>query len=323
MPPALSESVRQRVNAFLAAGHLPSEIARVEGISKETVYRIRRCLLTYGEPRIPRTLWNQKGPKFALDLAACEAIQAFIEAKPWAYQSEIQDYLLDECGIAVDQSTVSRTLKRLKITQKSLRRIAAERSEALRLHWCYIRLRWTASQLIFLDESGANEYTCFRKREWSALGVRPTVSVSLARSERYSILPAYCVDGIPSHFVYQGGIGGATFLWFIRELVLPHCTPYPGPRSIIVCDNASAHKVDEVRDLCEASGVLLEFLPPYSPDFNPIEELFSVIKAWMKRNHEILDTVSIDDFIELAVIANKDGRYARNHFRHAGYIIDN
>ena len=131
------------------------------------------------------------------------------------------------------------------------------------------------------------------------------------------------MDGILTHFIYQGGIDGATFLWFVRDMVLPHCTPYPGPRSIIVCDNASVHKGSEVQDLCDAAGVLLEFLPPYSPDFNPIEELFSVIKAWMKRHHEMLESMSIDDFIELAVVANYNRTiYARNHFSHAGYILD-
>ena len=116
MPRALSDPVRQRVTALLQAGYVPSAIAREEGISKHTVYRIRSCLLTFGEPAIPRNLCVQSGRKFVLNQEAYKAIRTLLDAKPWAYQSEIQEHLLDEYHLAVDQSTVSRTLKRFKIT---------------------------------------------------------------------------------------------------------------------------------------------------------------------------------------------------------------
>jgi transposase len=61
--------------------------------------------------------------------------------------------------------------------------------------------------------------------------------------------------------------------------VLLNCTPYPGPQLIIILDNASIHKLVYFQELCEHSGVILEFLPPYSPDFNPIEAIFKDLKA--------------------------------------------
>ena len=71
--------------------------------------------------------------------------------------------------------------------------------------------------------------------------------------------------------------------------VLPQCTPGgEGPRSIIVMDNARIHQSIELDQLCGAAGVLLVKLPPYSPDFNPIETSFSVLKQWMKRNTELI-----------------------------------
>ena len=322
MPKALPDHLRHRIVTHLRAGHRPVDIARVEGVGYVTVYRIRTNLYAYGEPSFPQEYHSRSGPKYSVDRAACEALQKFIQSKPWAYQSEMQDFLLDECAIAVDQSTISRTLKRLQITNKSLRREAAERCQDLRINFILVRAQFTASQLIFVDESAANEHTCLRKRGWSELGIKATISVPLARSERYSILPAYCVDGILSHFIYQGSITGATFLWFLEELVLPQYTPFPGPKSVLICDNCSSHKVAGIRALCEAAGVLLLFLPPYSPDFNPIEEFFSVIKAWMKRHNALLDSMAFDDFLEVAMEANKGGKDAKAHFSHAGITLD-
>jgi len=60
-------------------------------------------------------------------------------------------------------------------------------------------------------------------------------------------------------------------------------TPYPGPRSILVLDNARVHHAQQIEDLIHDYGCRVEFLPPYSPDFNPIEQAFSVIKSHLRR----------------------------------------
>ncbi|KAF7564288.1 uncharacterized protein PtrM4_153110 [Pyrenophora tritici-repentis] len=78
--------------------------------------------------------------------------------------------------------------------------------------------------------------------------------------------------------------------------VLPFCNPHPGPASVIVLDNASIHRSERVRVLCQSAGVLLEYLPPYSPDFNPIEKSFKQLKGWMKRN-----SAQAENFIDFGV----------------------
>ena len=86
-------------------------------------------------------------------------------------------------------------------------------------------------------------------------------------------------------------------------------------------DNCSTHHSIKIRNLCRRKGVIILYLPPYSPDYNPIEEFFSVLKAWLKRHFEIANTCSFPEFLEHAMEACSTGRDARGHFRHAGIHI--
>ena len=76
--------------------------------------------------------------------------------------------------------------------------------------------------------------------------------------------------------------------------------------------------------MCAETGVQLEFLPPYSPDFNPIEESFAGLKAWMKRNRELASVYGDDfrGFIELAISEFADNMNARGYFRSAGIFVE-
>jgi len=78
--------------------------------------------------------------------------------------------------------------------------------------------------------------------------------------------------------------------------VLPNCSPYPGKISVIIMDNASIRKNPRIRKICDNAGVLLVFLPPYSPDFNPIQSTFKDLKAWILKHYQQVD--DYDDFTE-------------------------
>ena len=74
--------------------------------------------------------------------------------------------------------------------------------------------------------------------------------------------------------------------------------------------------------MCEEHGVLLLFLPPYLPDYNPIEATFKDLKAWVKRNHRLAEEYeSFEAFLHLA-ISQSMGSHAKAHYREAGYILD-
>jgi hypothetical protein len=68
---------------------------------------------------------------------------------------------------------------------------------------------------------------------------------------------------------------------------MPLCSPFPGPLSVLIMDNACIHHGDEILELADQYGVRIEYLPPYSPDQNPIEEAFSQIKSFIWRNNNV------------------------------------
>jgi len=226
----------------------------------------------------------------------------------------------DEFEIEIGYNTVYRELSRRSWSRKVVQARAAERSEALRASWRALSLQFSSEQLMFLDESAANERTGDRKYGWSRRGLRCGVSRPLKRSERWSILPALGVNGYIDWLIYQGGVNAQIFEYFLEHHVLPRCIPFPGPRSVLVIDNASIHKSARVAELCENYGVRLKFLPPYSPDFNPIEATFHDLKAWIRRQYEMaMEFDSFGSFLEFAVSQNQ-GVHARQHYEACGYI---
>lgn len=257
-------------------------------------------------------------------LICLQSLLAYLEVKPTAYLDEIAYFLWDEYEVFITQSAISRYLKKLQWSRKGTQRVAAERNQDLRDNWILELGQWTAEQLVFVDESAANEHTMDRKYGWAPVGIRPTRVRPLKRSERWSILPAYTVDGYITWRIVHGSITSVEYTNFFRTQLLPRCNPYPGRNSVIIQDNASIHRSEELRRLCEEAGVKLAFLPPYSPDFNPIEETFSALKSWMKKHQDLGQEYVEDDqfetFLTLAVqqlavdgsIGGHKGRFRRS-----------
>ena len=118
------------------------------------------------------------------------------------------------------------------------------------------------------------------------------------RSTRWSVLPALSVDGfLPGlECVIEGSVTAHVFESWLRTYLLPAMNAYPAPRSVLVMDNCSTHRRDEVKALCAEHGVLPLWLPPYSPDYNPIELTFHLLKQWMKRHRDEAPEYGEEDY---------------------------
>ena len=135
------------------------------------------------------------------------------------------------------------------------------------------------SRLVFLDESGIN--TDLARRYGRSIGKRRVVDhVPLNTPRTTTILSSIRLDGRTARMVFSGGVTGERFKVYLKETLLP--TLLPG--DILVMDNLGSHKVSGVADMVRSAGVELLYLPPYSPDLNPIEMMWSKIKAFLRKH---------------------------------------
>jgi transposase len=140
----------------------------------------------------------------------------------------------------------------------------------------------------------------------------------LKRSERFRVLPAISVNGyLRNPLVIQGSVTAELFNDWMGSVVIPQC----GPDTIFVMDTASIHHTNGLQDVIEQAGMRLEYLPPYSPDLNPIEQSINVLKAWIRRHiDEAGQFLDSGAFLEHAI--EEVGSYgAPGWFRDCGYEV--
>ncbi len=252
------------------------------GTTIRTIYRHKRRIQA-NCPAFP----SVGGPWLAITWRMEQAIKMLLDERPWFYQDEIAEFLLEAFNIEVSQATISRALKRIQWTRKRLKVVAAQQNAELREQWQYDLQFFLAEQIVCVDESGSDDRTGDRQFGWAHKGARATVRRWLANRERVSVLPAYTIEGYITATTFYGTCNAQIFEDFIIDQLLPLCNLYPGPRSVILMDNASVHHSsrDRIVKACRRQGVWVRFLPPYSPDFNPIEESFGDLKAYIRRHY--------------------------------------
>ncbi|TFY50736.1 hypothetical protein EVG20_g11358 [Dentipellis fragilis] len=142
--------------------------------------------------------------------------------------------------------------------------------------------------------------TALRGKAWALCGQRALRKCFFVRGRQYSLLPALSLDGVIWAKIVEGSFTTVRFLEFIEGL-LDCMQPFPGSNSVIIMDNARIHKDPEIIETIQARGMRALFLPPYSPDFNPIEFAFSAIKSRVKCDgvllHEDIDQQEDDSYV--------------------------
>jgi transposase len=189
-----------------------------------------------------------------------------------------------------------------------------ERVKALREAFT---LRLSAEQVKrfrFLDESGVN-LGMTRLYGRAEPGQRVVESTSGYSGAHYTVVATLGVDGVGAPFIFEGAMNLDTFDMYLDQVLLPEL--HPG--DVLVLDNLSAHKLPDLEDRLAKQGVGVIFLPPYSPDLNPIEKCWSKVKtALRKAKARTFD--ALVDAIKLALrsIAPED---ALHWFAHCGYLV--
>ncbi|KNE95510.1 hypothetical protein PSTG_11223 [Puccinia striiformis f. sp. tritici PST-78] len=137
--------------------------------------------------------------------------------------------------------------------------------------------------LVFTDEAGISKDTHRRKDAWARVGRRSRRILRTHDTRRVTVIPAVSLDGLVCSVAQPGSITRLDFEFFLEEVLIPCMSPYPGRNSVLVMDNARIHHGGRIQEICEANQIVLIYLSPYSPDFNPIEKVFSVLKSRLKR----------------------------------------
>lgn len=222
-------------------------------------------------------------------------------------------------------SSIRRALTFMGWSKKTTRQRAKEQNAELRELYLHNLSEFESYHLVYVDESGCDKRIGFRRTGWSPLGVAPVQVSQFHRDERYQILPAYAQDGIVFSRIFRGSTDATVFEDFIDQL-LRHCGRWPEPKSVLVMDNASFHHSGRIAQMCADAGVKLVYLPPYSPDLNPIEEFFAELKGFIRRNwgyYENDPNQVFDCFLDWCITTvGAREESAKGHFRHAGLTIE-
>jgi transposase len=133
-----------------------------------------------------------------------------------------------------------------------------------------------AGRVRLLDESGVTDL--LRRYGRSFRGLRLRDYTPCGHWQTHTVIAALRIDGLQAPAVFDGPLDNPTFLAYVEQVLVP--TLRPG--DVVVLDNLAIHKQPEVQAAIEAVGARRRFLPPYSPDFNPIELAFAKLKAFLR-----------------------------------------
>ena len=132
-------------------------------------------------------------------------------------------------------------------------------------------------RLVFIDETWATTNMA-RRHGRARRGQRVVSAVPHGHWKTTTFLAALRHDRIDAPCVFDGAINGARFLTYVEQALAPAL----GPGDLVIMDNLGAHKVAGVREAIEARGARVLYLPPYSPDLNPIEQVFAKLKTLLR-----------------------------------------
>lgn len=191
--------------------------------------------------------------------------------------------------------------------------VASERDEEARGLWRWLASRLDARRLVFVDESGFNT-SMRRLRARAPKGKRAYGKVPRNRGKNTTLIAAITLEGAMGESMsVEGATDALAFEAYVEHFLAPSLCE----GQVVVLDGLGAHRTQKVRELVQARGADLLFLPSYSPDLNPIEEAFSKIKALVRKEGARVREALVEVIGRaLAAVTPED---AAGWFAHAGY----
>lgn len=309
---AYSQDLRERVIRAVDQGASQKEAARIFGVSEPTIKRYLKRRSETGS-LAPKTIPGRPKRKIGPLL---EGLRPQLEAHPDATLQEHCRLWEAGTGARVSSSTMGRAIQRLQWTRKKKSIEASERKEEERQNFREQTKDLDTSKLRIIDETGSN-LALTRLYARAPKGKRARGVTPRKRGKNVTMITDLSLHGLGEAFMIDGAVNGDLFEAYIEHIFLPTLSS----GEIVLMDNLSAHKGEKVRQIIEAKGGQLLFLPAYSPDLSPIEEAFSKVKAVLRgigpRTRE--DLYKAIEYALTTITANDTSGW----FWHCGYQVPN
>src|ERR1700674_583533 len=272
-----SDDLRERVVAAIEAGHTREEVAELYNMALSTVGGFIKRKRETGSVS-PDKFGGYK--TFSLE-PHTYLVEELVGEQPDSTLAELQSRLAKE-KVEVSQSGISRFLRHINLTFKKKSVHAAEQDRpdvaAARKALRKEQLPLDPKQLVFIDETAATTKMT-RLYGRAPQGKRLVDKVPHGHWKTTTFICGLRYDGVTAPFVLDGPMDGPHFLAYVEQSLAP--TLKKG--QIVLLDNVSTHKVVGVEEAIEARGARAVFLPAYSPDLNPIEQLFARLKSFLRK----------------------------------------
>ena len=190
---------------------------------------------------------------------------------------------------------------------------ASERDEFLRAAWrALVAGGIDAGRFVFVDEMGAN-VSLASLYAWSRKGERALCEAPRNWGKNVTLVASMTFEGMGPCMAVVGSTTRAAFEAYVERVLAPELSP----GQVVVMDNLSAHKGGRVRELIEGAGCEVAYLPPYSPDLNPIEQAFAKVKGLLRKagartREALIEAIG-------AALSAVSARDASGFFGHCGY----
>ena len=312
-----AQDLRERVFALADEGIPLGQSAKQRRVSGAYVFKVLIRRRKSGHKTGQTTALPQRChvPRNLADLH--DKIAAQVAARADATIAELRAWLSETRKVSASTGAMWKTLTALKLTFKQKSRRAAEQDRPdvaqARVEWRAKQPSLMPGQLVFLDETWTKT-TMTRLYGRAPCGKRLIEAVPHGHWKTSTVIGARRCDGLSATGVFNGPINGEMFLADGEQVLVP--TLKRG--DVVIRDNLRGHKVAGVREAIEAAGARVMFIPPYSPDLNPIELAITKLKALLRAR-----AIRTMDALWNALGQLVDGftpEECANFFRHDGYF---